>query len=583
LDISAFDAALGTFITGSSQVRIVAYDGRCDIRIDTELTLAPGGVSECWHYGIVASGPELSSALSVYVLGKTGDHYWILGDLAGGAHCQSPNYTSANARFASSTYCMVNSNSSNPVCSHVKALTVSDGIIGTSNAAIDQTVTFDGRQYRRVLQIPIRNDCFMTATGNPTQDNVTVRAQTDGRIAVGKEVAPAGGELCPDFTDCVWTGGGQQRQGQNNCYNYAVNRRSDQTCPFTELGNCFSHPGDGAGLPRLEGPDVTVANVRERAIADGLILTTADGDCFGKCKVALVVAPFCDYHWLRQGSDGSWSHKVGWLPPSCRTASGDAIKDPERQVILNYQGGCDYTEFGGYFCVPDRATVGFHSDELGSAALAPLAHAPAGSDTVAILAPAKASRFPGESCKVTGTALADLQARIATLKVLAPEAAGTFTIPTGRVYAAFFRPSGTIMYVKEEHVAIVDPGGVQTTYVDTAGLLDWCNETCLPTTSVPWAPIPAASDVLTSVLATVLADRVRVEFFAPSSQRIVVRVVEVSGRVVRVLYESVGNGGRETVEWDGGDSSGGRAPSGVYIVTAQTARRSVAAKFHWVH
>ena len=59
---------------------------------------------------------------------------------------------------------------------------------------------------------------------------------------------------------------------------------------------------------------------------------------------------------------------------------------------------------------------------------------------------------------------------------------------------------------------------------------------------------------------------VRIAFGIPATERVQIRVYDVSGRTVRTLANRVFEGGRDhEVVWDGIDDSGRRAPSGVYF------------------
>jgi hypothetical protein len=118
----------------------------------------------------------------------------------------------------------------------------------------------------------------------------------------------------------------------NNCYNYAVNNRT----------NTFAQPGRQCGH---EYTSFTCAAVRSAALCDGVLAT-----CSGQCRyVALVIAPGQDYHWYRYHSNKFWGHKPG------RTNARNT--DNQGRVIggtLN-PANCDrgpYTQFCGYFWVP---------------------------------------------------------------------------------------------------------------------------------------------------------------------------------------------------------------------------------------
>lgn len=123
-------------------------------------------------------------------------------------------------------------------------------------------------------------------------------------------------------------------QYNNNCYNYANNRRTDH----------FSQPGWAHGY---SGYDITVAQVRSAAIADGLEPTDSTSTSpVGKTKIALVVGTVYgspDYHWYRKDINGLWTHKPGGTQATNLDQSGVAITNPETAN----RGG--YTQFGGYF------------------------------------------------------------------------------------------------------------------------------------------------------------------------------------------------------------------------------------------
>ena len=70
--------------------------------------------------------------------------------------------------------------------------------------------------------------------------------------------------------------------------------------------------------------------------------------------MALVIAPGFDYHWYRQNSDGTWSHKQGHTNVTNVDASGDVIYNPQT-CDRNYKSAhgplYNYTIFAGYYIV----------------------------------------------------------------------------------------------------------------------------------------------------------------------------------------------------------------------------------------
>ena len=71
-------------------------------------------------------------------------------------------------------------------------------------------------------------------------------------------------------------------------------------------------------------------------------------------KIALIVDPKRDYHFVRQDSDGTWSHKPGAMDVTTLDASGRPIIRPDRALFVykNHKDPLQYTKFCGYHCVP---------------------------------------------------------------------------------------------------------------------------------------------------------------------------------------------------------------------------------------
>lgn len=147
--------------------------------------------------------------------------------------------------------------------------------------------------------------------------------------------------LCiPAYAPAGWNDGGTV-QGNNNCYNYATDLRTDT----------FAQPG------RAAGASITMdcVSVDAGARADGLQAGSCDaGGCTECChQVALVIWPGVDFHWYRKAEDGTWSHKPGSTPARNYDNGGAPITDPRTAA----RG--PYTVFCGCYCVckPD-VTIG---------------------------------------------------------------------------------------------------------------------------------------------------------------------------------------------------------------------------------
>lgn len=133
---------------------------------------------------------------------------------------------------------------------------------------------------------------------------------------------------------------GSTRQRNNNCYNYANNKAT----------NTFAQPGRAAGAMYSS---LTCAALRQAAINDGLEPVTDNYLYYTpKTVVALVVAPYRDFHWYRfdrrdpvWSHDARWTHKPGQGAATNLDNSGREITDPRTA-----NRGI-YTDFCGFFRV----------------------------------------------------------------------------------------------------------------------------------------------------------------------------------------------------------------------------------------
>ncbi len=161
------------------------------------------------------------------------------------------------------------------------------------------------------------------------------------KITTTKYVAQA-----PQYSPQNWNDGGSRDdgktvQGNTNCYAYVCNVKG----PFQ--GRYGAQPGEKAGSPLTSANQITVPEIRRRAIADGLSTVPLPNSH----KVFLVVDPGNDYHWYRLDSNGLWSHKPGSTKVTNLDASGRLITNPET-ADRNY-GAVNYTDNGGYLWVPE--------------------------------------------------------------------------------------------------------------------------------------------------------------------------------------------------------------------------------------
>ena len=169
----------------------------------------------------------------------------------------------------------------------------------------------------------------------------------------------------PDYDPKRWNGKVAVRE-THNCFSYAMNvndpkqihQCDENTSECDEVP--FHQPGSAAGYTRFDSKrKKTCPNMVARILGDNpdIQMTTFESRCpVNKSKIALVVDPKEDYHFLRQDSNMLWSHKAGARPVTNMDAKGHLIWDPSL-ADLNYtspEGTLNYTIFCSYMCVPRK-------------------------------------------------------------------------------------------------------------------------------------------------------------------------------------------------------------------------------------
>lgn len=146
--------------------------------------------------------------------------------------------------------------------------------------------------------------------------------------------------FCAPDPDLAWWNDGATIQGNNNCYNYASNYRSDT----------YAQPGKAAGQQYTSLSSCSVAagsrSAKDGAIADQLVdLPDADNKCPKKGHlVALVIAPNSDFHWFRKGPNGRWSHKPGSTAARITDNANNLITDPRTADRGPYTQFCTFMQ-----------------------------------------------------------------------------------------------------------------------------------------------------------------------------------------------------------------------------------------------
>lgn len=127
-------------------------------------------------------------------------------------------------------------------------------------------------------------------------------------------------------------------QPHNNCYNYAMNYRSDT---FAQPGRISGHPNGVMACPQ----------VGAAANWDGCTAV-----CNGSNKnVALVIWPGVDYHWYRRHAEGFWGHKPGSTAARNVDNANQLINGSTRTPANCNRGS--YTVFCGYRFSPTGMRV----------------------------------------------------------------------------------------------------------------------------------------------------------------------------------------------------------------------------------
>ncbi len=137
----------------------------------------------------------------------------------------------------------------------------------------------------------------------------------------------------------------------SNCYAYALNQPSYHWA-IPGLGYAKAEPlhvfdsyeALFGGLTPAEHRELLLDGARH----DGLIAINEPAQAAGYYSVALFFSDRADYgfHWYRQDSNGTWSHKNGWRPASNQDSRGHTIIDPRQD------SSSGYSIFGGFFLMP---------------------------------------------------------------------------------------------------------------------------------------------------------------------------------------------------------------------------------------
>ena len=167
----------------------------------------------------------------------------------------------------------------------------------------------------------------------------------------------------------------------HNCFAYAMNAidpKLIQKCaddPECNVG--FHQPGYAAGFKKFSDQNEKgCGDMVSRLWGDNpkVVASSFTEKCpYRTSKIALIVDPKRDYHFLRQDPDGYWSHKPGAMDVTRADASGRPIIRPDRAMFMytHHKEPLLYTKFCGYFCVPRGKALHMMTDIRRGGATAP--------------------------------------------------------------------------------------------------------------------------------------------------------------------------------------------------------------------
>ena len=171
----------------------------------------------------------------------------------------------------------------------------------------------------------------------------------------------------PTYNPELWNSDNDIKQS-HNCYSYALNTISDELVDICENGNCdYINPQPGhhcCMTNRVNYDETNCENLKNRILCDNPDIYESEFEnvCENNFyKIGLSVDPVTgknkhpSYHFYRQNKNGLWSHKDG---------GGEAnLLDSDKDIIVNPQlsnrdfGKYNYSEWCGYFCVPDNKNL----------------------------------------------------------------------------------------------------------------------------------------------------------------------------------------------------------------------------------
>jgi hypothetical protein len=384
------------------------------------------------------------------------------------------------------------------------------------------------------------------------------------------------------------------KQGKNNCYRYAVNKKTT-TGGFARPGRKGNNNPPRPGTKDNPAAGYDCAAWKAAAKADNLTNSTKEAVCDNGYKVALVVGfvqngtdVSQDYHWYRQDSNGKWSHKPGGQKATNKDSGGNEITDPETcdKGTLN-DGTKQYENFCGYFCVTKtteveliqpggampaaarRALVDLITEGRGDVA----GREGSGGDAAILSNTVIASllaRSGEDDSTIVFTSATDLDSIADLLTGLPPTGDPMWESRLG--YAGFVLEIDDVPSLGTRRVRVwngvvqSDEGVTRSFHADAEGLEDWLMYRFFGRRilDVPDGASPGMR-ALGRPHPNPFAARTVIPFSLDAPGHVELKIYDVAGRLVRGLAQGEFPAGPHRVVWDGRDAAGKTLRSGTYF------------------
>ena len=190
------------------------------------------------------------------------------------------------------------------------------------------------------------DSCTTSRNYHHTKTNKSTKQVTSGKLPL------SGSE--PHYDPEKWNNNFMDRVN-HNCYAYVLD-------DFIKDRPKRPQPGHrDKNIQTFRKQDYTREEITRRAIYDNpsIYCTDPNVSCKkGYYKGVLVIDRYNNYHWLRQDSNGYWSHKPGQLPVTNTDADGKLITNPSKANLIydkdRKEYNLIYSDIGPYFCIPSK-------------------------------------------------------------------------------------------------------------------------------------------------------------------------------------------------------------------------------------